>query len=86
MQQIACFKLQYTVVILIPSIIILIIIINVKQVNGCSIRQAARHRASIMAQRKVGKNENKSLGSIQKDEETSRNWFSVWSAALGKRD
>lgn len=34
MQQIACFKLQYTVVILIPSIIILIIIINVKQVNG----------------------------------------------------
>lgn len=34
MQQIACFKLQYTIVILIPSIIILIIIIiNVKQVN-----------------------------------------------------
>lgn len=34
MQQTECFKLQYTIVTLIPSIIILIIIIiNVKQVN-----------------------------------------------------
>lgn len=34
MQQLACFKLQYTIEILIPSInIILIIIINVKPVN-----------------------------------------------------
>lgn len=40
--------------------------------DSCSIRQAARHIASIMAQRKVGKKQTKqSLGSIQKDEEDS---------------